>query len=158
MSLLHLERMGYNEVMRLAMRLRPMKICFALSLLLILAAVAAAATTTSNEAEVVVHGKIQQEEGKPPVVVTDDHKTYQVSGDEFLEAQMKDSRLNGRAVELRGHENGPGKFAATHLYTVKDGKRYDVTYWCDVCSIRTHMPGRCMCCQGPTELQEILVP
>ena len=117
-----------------------------------------AATTPSGQPEAVVRGRIQQDEGKPPVVVADDHKTYLVSGDEFLEAQMKDSHLNGRAVELRGHENGPGKFAATHMYTVKDGKRYDVTYWCDVCSIRTHMPGRCMCCQGPTELQEIPVP
>jgi len=117
-----------------------------------------AATTTSSGQEVVVHGSIHQEDGKPPVVITDDHKTYLVSGDEFLEAQMKDTRLNGRAVELRGHENGPGKFAASHMYTVKDGKRYDVTYWCDVCSIRTHMPGRCMCCQGPTELQEIAIP
>lgn len=137
------------------MRLWPVKICVLLSLTLVLAL---AATTTPSEPEVVVHGKIQQEEGKAPVVVTDDRKTYLVSGDEFLEAQMKDSRLNGRAVELRGHETGPGKFSATHMFTVKDGKRYDVTYWCDVCSIRTHMPGRCMCCQGPTELQEIPVP
>jgi hypothetical protein len=27
-----------------------------------------------------------------------------------------------------------------------------VTYWCEVCAIRTYTPGECMCCQENTEL------
>jgi len=31
-----------------------------------------------------------------------------------------------------------------------------VTYYCDVCHIYTHEPGKCMCCQDETVLQEYL--
>jgi hypothetical protein len=106
----------------------------------------------------VLRGRLHQEPGKPPVIQTADQKRYTVSGDEFTRAQMADSRLNGREMELDGHFTGPDSFEAARLFTVKNGKRYEITYWCDVCSIRTHMPGRCMCCQGPTELQELPAP
>lgn len=106
----------------------------------------------------VLHGHLRQPAGKEPVIETADHKSYTVSGDEFTKAQMADLKLNGREMELDGRFTSPNHFEASRIYTVKNGKRYDVTYWCDVCSIRTHMPGRCMCCQGPTELQEIPIP
>ncbi len=121
----------------------------------VLVSALAAGTAPATE---VLRGRLRQEAGKPPVIEAADHKTYTVSGDEFTKAQMADSRLNGREMELDGHFTGPAQFDATRIYTLKNGKRYEVTYWCDVCSIRTHMPGRCMCCQGPTELQEQPVP
>ena len=105
-----------------------------------------------------LRGKLRQEPGKAPSIQTSDGKSYTVSGDDFTKAQMADSKLNGREMELEGRFTGPGQFEASKLYTIKDGKRHLVTYWCDICSIRTHMPGRCMCCQGPTELQELPVP
>jgi hypothetical protein len=116
------------------------------------------AATTSSTTEQVLHGKIRQERGKPPMIVTAEKKAYTVTGDDFTKAQMGDSRLNGREIEVGGHFTSATNFEAARLYTLKNGKRYEITYWCDVCSIRTHMPGRCMCCQGPTELQELPVP
>src|SRR3989442_80156 len=101
--------------------------------------------------EQVLRGRLRQDPGKPPVIRTADQKTSTVSGDEFTKAQMADSKLKGREIELEGRFAGPGHFEASKIFTVKDGKRYKVTYWCDICSIRTHMPGRCMCCQGETE-------
>ena len=38
------------------------------------------------------------------------------------------------------------------LFVYKDGKRLRVTYWCDVCAIRTYTPGICWCCREETEL------
>ena len=128
-----------------------MKVLFAL----MTAALLSGASTADSQ---VLHGRIRQDPGKPPVVQTSDGKSYTVSGDDFTKAQMADPKLNGRDVELEGRFAGPGQFDALKLFTIKDGKRYKVTYWCDVCSIRTHMPGRCMCCQGETELQELPVP
>lgn len=116
------------------------------------------AATTSSTTEQALHGKIRQQTGKPPMIVTPDQKAYTVTGDDFTKAQMADSRLNGREIEVDGHFTSATNFEATHLYTIKNGKRYDITYWCDVCSIRTHLPGPCMCCQGPTQLQELPVP
>jgi predicted RNA-binding protein with PUA domain len=34
----------------------------------------------------------------------------------------------------------------------RDGRLKMVTYWCDICSIRTYIPGPCMCCQKYTDL------
>ena len=34
----------------------------------------------------------------------------------------------------------------------RDGKKYTISYWCPVCSIRTYTPGKCMCCQEETHL------
>jgi hypothetical protein len=38
------------------------------------------------------------------------------------------------------------------MFVVRGGKRLFVTYWCDICSIRTYTPGKCWCCQEETEL------
>ena len=123
-----------------------------------LALAALALAANSLPAEKVLRGRIRQEAGKPPVIQTADQKSYTVSGDDFTKAQMADPHLNGREIELEGRLTGAGAVEAERLFTIKDGKRFKVTYWCDICSIRTHMPGRCMCCQGETELQELPVP
>jgi hypothetical protein len=105
--------------------------------------------------EQVIRGKLVQEQGKPPVIQTSDGKRLTVSGDEFTESQMKDPKLSGRDMELVGRLARPDHLEASHIYTIKNGKRYKATYWCDICSIRTHKAGDCMCCQGDTELQEL---
>jgi len=117
-----------------------------------------AALAVATEQTDVLRGHLRQPAGKPPVIETAGGKTYTVSGDEFTKAQMADPKLKGRQMELEGRHTSPSHFEATKIFTIKDGKRYKATYWCDICSIRTHMPGLCMCCQADTELQEIPVP
>ncbi len=128
-----------------------MRLAAILAFLLALAAASAAG-------EQVLRGRLRQDPGKPPVIETADGKTFTVGGDEFTKGQMADPLLKGREMELEGRFAGETNFEASRIYTIKNGKRFKVTYWCDVCSIRTHMPGRCMCCQAPTELQELPVP
>ncbi|MBE7541124.1 MAG: hypothetical protein HS123_02015 [Solibacteraceae bacterium] len=36
------------------------------------------------------------------------------------------------------------------MFVVRDGKPLVITYWCEVCAIRTYSPGRCQCCQDET--------
>jgi hypothetical protein len=36
----------------------------------------------------------------------------------------------------------------------KDGRLYDLDYFCDVCMISTHKPGPCECCQDPVVFRE----
>jgi hypothetical protein len=38
------------------------------------------------------------------------------------------------------------------MFVHQGGKRLFVTYWCDVCSIRTYTPGLCLCCRKETDL------
>ncbi|HEY0457445.1 MAG TPA: hypothetical protein VGE41_13825, partial [Verrucomicrobiae bacterium] len=41
-----------------------------------------------------------------------------------------------------------------NLHSLKDGKRFELFYYCDVCSITTSIPGACMCCREPVKLVE----
>lgn len=73
---------------------------------------------------------------------------------------LNDKRLAGSDLEAIGHFESPEHFEVDpiHLKSMfvhKDGKRFQITYWCDVCYIRTYTPGPCWCCQKPTDLDLI---
>ncbi len=87
--------------------------------------------------------------------VAEDGSRHRVSGDEFSVGQLFDPRLAGRLWELEGTYKPGGTLRIHRLFTVKDGKRFRVAYYCVICNIYQHEPGRCMCCQDETELQEI---
>src|SRR5262245_29768378 len=40
------------------------------------------------------------------------------------------------------------------LQSWRDGKLYDLYYFCDICYISSHKPGPCECCQEPVEFRE----
>jgi hypothetical protein len=126
------------------------------------AALLSAPQLLSSETEVTLRGRLDPQSiqastsaDQPLGFVTTDGKKYQVVGDSIGNAQLRDHQLIDRDWELVGSMRPDGQFGIVKLFTVKDGKRYRVTYYCEICHIVTHEPGRCMCCQGPTELQEI---
>jgi hypothetical protein len=40
------------------------------------------------------------------------------------------------------------------LQSWRDGRLYDLDYYCEVCNISTHKPGPCDCCQDPVQFRE----
>ncbi len=68
---------------------------------------------------------------------------------------MRDPQLAGRTWEALGREAADGRFEVDRAFTIKNGRRHRVTYYCEICHITTYEPGRCMCCQENTELREI---
>ena len=71
------------------------------------------------------------------------------------EALFADERVRAKELIIRGRLfPGTSIFDATPLRTVRDGKIYDLYYWCDICAIKTVVPGECMCCQKEVELME----
>ena len=82
--------------------------------------------------------------------------TVDLELDEGLELTMRDPQLAKRLWELRGQHQDGGRFAVEKIFTVKDGELHRVTYYCEICHITTHEPGPCMCCQGVTDLRELL--
>jgi hypothetical protein len=81
-----------------------------------------------------------------------------LEGEPETMAVLADARLVGADLELIGGFTAPGRFAIGPFYQSKSmfvhrgGKRYTISYWCEICSIRTYTPGKCMCCQEETEL------
>jgi hypothetical protein len=70
---------------------------------------------------------------------------------------MQDKRLDGHEVRLEGTPQPDGTFEVQWLYTVHNSKLYRVRYFCATCNIVALEPGLCVCCQQPTEFQEIPV-
>jgi hypothetical protein len=105
-----------------------------------------------------VRGKLLLQAGSPAVVETENHRRITLEGDESTSKVLADQRLNGFEVEARGHFTAPGHFLIDPFYTRgllarKDGKLKLITYYCDVCDIRSSVPGPCVCCQRETTLE-----
>jgi hypothetical protein len=104
-----------------------------------------------------VRGKVVHR-GEKAAIETADHKVIFPEGEPETMAVLGDKRLAGLDLELLGRFDGPDRFVVGPFYTSKsmivhkDGKRYTISYWCPVCSIRTYTPGKCMCCQQETHL------
>ena len=123
--------------------------------LLILLAVSAACYAGAS-ATTSIRGKLTLRDGKPALEVSG-NKLVSLDGDEPTRGVLKDKRLAGADLEAAGHFASPELFMVDPIHTkalhvYHDGKRHIVTYWCEVCSIRTYTPGICWCCQEETAL------
>ena len=94
-------------------------------------------------------------EGEPLTLVTTEGALVELAADGGLELTMRDAQLSERIWEVRGAPGDDGRFHVEKIFTMKDGELHRVTYYCEICHITTHEPGRCMCCQGDTDLREI---
>jgi hypothetical protein len=95
--------------------------------------------------------------GDKPALEMGDKKTVYLEGDEPTVGVLNDKRLWGTDFEVVGHFNSPGRFEIDPIHTRamfvhKEGKRLTISYWCEVCYIRTYTPGTCVCCQKYTDL------
>lgn len=103
-----------------------------------------------------IRGKLRQEEGKTPVLESDG-KRIALSGDAPTIGVLNDPRLKDADFEVLGQADGESAFKidlihTRSLFVHRGGKRLMVTYWCDICYIRTYTPGECWCCQEWTAL------
>lgn len=70
----------------------------------------------------------------------------------------KDERLRQMELELlvRRYPGSP-LLKVIRVYRLREGARYELDYWCDVCAISMYELKECECCQGPIRLRERLV-
>ncbi len=122
-----------------------------IALLLLIAGLALGAS------EETIRGTLTSTPAGEPALKTSAGKLVRLQGDAETRDVIRDERLEGADLEVRG------KFTANDLFRIgpfhkrsmwiwKQGHKHFVSYWCSVCSIRTYTPGICMCCQDETEL------
>lgn len=104
-----------------------------------------------------LRGKLSRTASGAPAMALGDGRLIVLTGDKDTEGVLRDKRIAGSVMELRGRFSAPDTFTVDPIHTRamhlhKDGKKFFVTYWCEVCSIRTYTPGKCWCCQEDTEL------
>jgi hypothetical protein len=119
--------------------------------LLTLSGVAALAAGTQS-----LRGAIARTSTGKPALKTADGRTVEVTGDADTLEVLADQRLANADIEVLGSmQDGVFHIGPMHtasLWVHQDGKRLRITYWCDICAIRTYKPGICWCCREETEL------
>jgi hypothetical protein len=122
--------------------------------------IAVGAAVAFAEASPELRGKLIEREGGEPAIETQDGKMVPLAGDAPTLAILQDKRLANREFRIKGKVSGAGIFEIEPLQNrallVCEGdKILRVTYYCDVCSIRTYSPGPCPCCQAESRLDLI---
>src|SRR3954452_25589344 len=107
-----------------------------------------------------LRGKLIVRDGQPTVLETAEKKLVKLEADDHTSKVLNDPRINGFEAEIKGRFAAPERFVVdpphTHPMLVKkDGHMKLVSYWCDVCTIRSYTPGPCVCCQKDTTLDLI---
>ena len=103
----------------------------------------------------VLEGKLLSTRGECPMVDVKGREQPLSADTPQLLHTLQDKRLDGREVRLEGTPKPDGTFQVQWLYTVHKGKLFRVRYFCATCNIVALEPGNCVCCQQPTELQEV---
>jgi hypothetical protein len=105
--------------------------------------------------ETALRGKIIIAKGRPPFLQTGGKEITLRGAEEFLAKTLEDGRISGKQLELKGKFLADGSFEVSDIFTVHPDGLYKVIYFCNVCHITAFSPGRCVCCQRPTELEEV---
>jgi hypothetical protein len=102
-----------------------------------------------------LEGKLLSIPGEGPILEKHGKDQSLSATTTYLFHTLLDKRLANRQVRVEGNTKADGTFEVERLYTVRNGKLSRVRYFCRVCNIEALEPGDCVCCQRPTELQEI---
>jgi hypothetical protein len=105
-----------------------------------------------------LNGQLLTTRGDCPMLKVNGREQPLSADTPYLLHTLQDKRLEGRQVHLEGITLPDGTFEVHWLYTVHNGKLFSVRYFCYRCNIVALEPGNCVCCQQPTELQEIPKP
>lgn len=89
----------------------------------------------------------------------DDGTTFPIIEDDASRMLFVDARLRNRPMRLTAiPAPGTKDLRVVRVQTVKDGRAFDVDYWCEVCKISHNCPGQCVCCGEDVERRERPVP
>jgi hypothetical protein len=110
-------------------------------------------------ADVTLRGRIAPHQEHGMVFTAEGGEEYPLFRSLTSEALFTDPRLRERQLEVSGrmHSVKTGFLEVINLYSIKDGVRHEVFYWCETCHIRATAPGDCWCCFAPFEFREVPV-
>ncbi|HPT25475.1 MAG TPA: hypothetical protein PLZ95_03580 [Bryobacteraceae bacterium] len=93
-------------------------------------------------------------DGRVSLLTTGD-RTIELAGDRSTMAVLHDPRVIREDFLALGEWKSKDAFQIDPihkkaLFVRRKRELLVITYWCEVCAIRTYAPGRCQCCQEET--------
>ncbi len=123
-------------------------------------AASAASADTPAESMTTIRGHVASAEpvaqhaDETVKLIGEDGKAWELAVEADNYHALHDKELAGRLWEIVGYPREEGRFEVRHMFTIKDGVRHKVSYYCEICHIVSYRPGQCMCCQEMVELRE----
>ena len=85
---------------------------------------------------------------------TKDGKLYRFLPADAMAAMFTDMRVRQRDLQITARLRAGDQLELIKVQSVKEGKLYDLFYFCEVCNIRAYAPGPCPCCRNEMEFRE----
>jgi len=87
-----------------------------------------------------------------------DGGTYAFVPEDALTAMFTDHRVRERELQITAWERQNHQLELVGVQSLKNGKLYDLYYYCDICNITAYGPGPCPCCRRDLEFKETPAP
>jgi len=94
------------------------------------------------------------ETGRQFGFASQDGKLYKFLPTDTMTTVFTDSRVRQRQLQLTARLHSGDHLEIIKVQSIKDGKLYDIFYFCDVCTITSYTPGLCPCCRNEMEFRE----
>jgi hypothetical protein len=83
-----------------------------------------------------------------------DGRLYKFLPTDTMTAVFTDTRVRQRELQITARLRAGDQLEIIKVQSVKEGKLYDIFYYCEVCSITAYTPGLCPCCRNELEFRE----
>ena len=87
-------------------------------------------------------------------LVSADGKRYKFLPSDSSTAMFGDSRVRQRELQITAKLLPDDKLEIVTVQSIRDGKLYDIYYYCELCNITAYAPGPCVCCRQELEFRE----
>ena len=81
-------------------------------------------------------------------------KLYKFLPSDPMTPIFTDARVRQRELQISARPHAGDQLEIIAVQSIKEGKLYDVYYFCDVCNIKAYVPGLCPCCRAELQFRE----
>jgi hypothetical protein len=118
-----------------------------------------AQTASPSDGHIVVRGHVEERPGASAFVfTTTEGRVYWFRSGDRAVALFRDERVRQRELEIVAVRHPEGELELIRVFLLRDGRKFELSYVCETCSITEPVPGRCPCCGAPLELREVAAP
>lgn len=87
-------------------------------------------------------------------LVSADGKRYKFLSSDSSTAMFADSRVRQRELQITAKLLPDDRLEIVTVQSIREGKLYDIHYFCELCNITAYAPGPCVCCRQELEFRE----
>jgi hypothetical protein len=81
-------------------------------------------------------------------------KLHDFSSADASAAIFSDARVRQRELQVTAQTTAQEQLEIIRVQSLREGRLYDLYYFCELCNIRAYVPGLCPCCRNVMEFRE----